>query len=208
MSDVDIMPTAAEAIESLLQSASLTHLALDEQIAYEEWAAIGRFLVLVNRASMWHIGSWWRHGEHHYGEAATQALDTGYALSTIQNAAWVCDRIDPSRRREDLEFAFHAEVASLPPDEHDTWLDRAAEAGWSKSRLRENIRAVRVPEPPEDSAPEPTDIEDMEPDCSALVRACRVVAEHPPVTDLDPDEWVVIEAAYTALDGLLTGRES
>jgi hypothetical protein len=58
------------------------------------------------------------------------------------------------------------------------------------------------------STERPTDIEDMEPDCSALVRACRVVAEHPPVTDLDPDEWVVIEAAYTALDGLLTGRES
>jgi hypothetical protein len=206
VTDVAI-PSSAEAIASLLRQASPVHLDLADDTPYGEWQAIGAFLTLVNQSSRWLLGDWWLHGERTYGESAAQAIDTGLALGTLQNAAWTCSRIDPSRRRESLSFEHHAEVAALPPDEQDTWLDRAAEAGWSKSRLRENIRAVRVPEPPEDSAPEPTDIEDMEPDCSALVRACRVVAEHPPVTELDPDGWQVIEAAYTALDGLLTGRD-
>jgi hypothetical protein len=206
MTDLAI-PSSAEAIASLLSQASPVHLDLADDTPRDEWEAIGRFLVTIQQSSTWLLGDWWRHGERVYGEAAAQALDTGYALSTIQNAAWVCDRIEPSRRREDLEFSFHAEVAALPPSEQDTWLNRAAESGWSKSRLRENIRAVRVSDEP-DEGPDEFDPPAAEPDHGAFVRACRVVAEHPPVAELDPEQWEVIEAAYTALDGLLTGRES
>src|SRR4030042_3269726 len=54
-----------------------------------------------------------------------------------RNAAWVASRIESSRRREDLGWSCHAEVAPLEPADQDRWLDRAlavcssSKAAWS-----------------------------------------------------------------------------
>jgi hypothetical protein len=46
----------------------------------------------------------------------------GPAYQTCMNAAGVCRAFETSRRREDLSFQHHAEVASLAPAEADALL--------------------------------------------------------------------------------------
>src|SRR5439155_4630154 len=53
-------------------------------------------------------------------------------------------RIEPSRRRENLSWSSHREVASLEAREQDRWLDRAERGDgpdqpWRRARLREAL---------------------------------------------------------------------
>lgn len=59
---------------------------------------------------------------------------------TLRNYAWVARRFELSRRRNRLSFQHHAEVAALPPEDQDHWLDLAEGKGWSRNELRKNIR--------------------------------------------------------------------
>lgn len=72
-----------------------------------------------------------------YAKALT---DTDLEYGTLRNYAWVCEQVDLSRRRDNLSFAHHQEVASLKAAEQSKWLDKAIEEGWSKSELRCAIR--------------------------------------------------------------------
>jgi hypothetical protein len=49
-----------------------------------------------------------------------------------------------SRRRDTLSFGHHTEVAALPDDEQDVWLGRAERMGWSRNRLRRELRAIKL----------------------------------------------------------------
>src|SRR5262249_7447846 len=55
--------------------------------------------------------------------------------------AWVARKFHPSCRRGTLSFQHHLEVAALPENEREVWLDRAERFKWSKSTLRGYIRA-------------------------------------------------------------------
>ena len=79
-------------------------------------------------------------GEKRYGarKAVVEAPEwEGPAYQTARNAAWVCATFEPSRRRDNLTFKHHAEVASLPADEADTLLDWAQERGDKPRATRE-----------------------------------------------------------------------
>ena len=59
----------------------------------------------------------------------------------IADAKWVAGRFEISRRRENLTWSHHREVAGIEDDaEHDAVLDAAATGGWSKKRLRSEVR--------------------------------------------------------------------
>jgi len=44
--------------------------------------------------------------------------------NSLRNNKWVADRVELSRRRDNLSFAHHAEVAKLEPDEQDYCIRR------------------------------------------------------------------------------------
>src|SRR6185437_16632391 len=67
----------------------------------------------------------------------------GLDYQTLRNYAWVARQVELWRRREKLSFQHHAEVASLPPDQQDVWLDRAQTERWSRNQLRRHLRASR-----------------------------------------------------------------
>ncbi|MCF2437128.1 LmbU family transcriptional regulator [Streptomyces thinghirensis] len=67
----------------------------------------------------------------------------GLDYQTLRNYAWVARHFEHWRRRETLSFGHHAEVASLPPAEADTWLDQAEQHGWSRNQLRLRLRESR-----------------------------------------------------------------
>jgi hypothetical protein len=115
-------------------------LLLTDVPEYDEWAAMGLQLQGLARSLHWLTGDWLNIGEREYGETYAQAIEaTGYSVQTLMNAKYVCARIPIERRRENLSYSHHAEVASLPPDEQDAWLDQAEQEGWSRSELRKQV---------------------------------------------------------------------
>jgi hypothetical protein len=122
-------------------------LVLPVDLSFEDWAELGVSLNRIGQGVMWWLGDWYRHGERAYGEAAAQAAPTGFAVKTLQNAAWCAERIPPSRRRVDVTFGHHSTVAALPPAEADALLEEAATEQLSVTTLRERARNIRGEEP-------------------------------------------------------------
>jgi hypothetical protein len=92
----------------------------------------------LHRTSAWLIGDLLNYGEKVYGETYAQAETvTGLSRGTLMNYSSVCAHIPRSRRRENVPFSTHAEVAYLEPEEQEKWLEQAAVHGWTKSELRD-----------------------------------------------------------------------
>ncbi len=113
--------------------------------SYEDYCDVGRFCAHTHRASGWWLVDWLTYGEgrEEWAEKIDQAIGiTGLAAKTLYNIR-AARHIDVSRRREDLDFTHHLEVAALSPPEQDEWLERAETEGWTARELRENVRASK-----------------------------------------------------------------
>jgi hypothetical protein len=61
------------------------------------------------------------------GEKYAQAVEvTGKSYQSIADAKWVADRVELSRRRENLSWSHHVEVAALPAKAADRLLSLAS----------------------------------------------------------------------------------
>ena len=111
---------------------------------FERWVRQGRRLGTVGRGIGWWIGDWLHFGNRRYGEKYVQASKiTGYDVQTLMNMVYVTSSVEPARRREELSWSHHAEVAALSPDEQDYWLSKATEARLSVRDLRLMLRTER-----------------------------------------------------------------
>jgi hypothetical protein len=127
------------------------------ELRLADWVRHGHSLGSIGRASGWWIGDWVRFGNSRYGERyEVAARITGYDAHSLMNMAYVASRFEVSRRRERLSFSHHAELAALPFEEQERWLDRAEREGLSSRRLRRELRRHAGPSvrraPPEDAA--------------------------------------------------------
>jgi hypothetical protein len=122
-----------------------------------DWAEQGRRFGTIGRAAGWWIGDWLQYGNAKFGERYSRASRiTGYDVQTLMNMVYVASRVDISQRRESLSWSHHAEVAALPPEERDRWLNVAEAERLSVRCLREEIRrARRALEPPKSRPEEP-----------------------------------------------------
>lgn len=120
-------------------------LDLPDTITFEEWQAVGESLQGVNRSLQWWLGDWVRFGERKWGEKYTQAIEvSGKDYDTIAGAKRIADRFDFTRRRVNLSWSHHAEVAALPVDAADRFLDLAEEEGWSRNELRRHVNKAKA----------------------------------------------------------------
>lgn len=143
---VEVMPaTTPLVVLAVPGTATRTGLALPEGLSVDEWASYGPRLTMVADSVNFWLGDWWAYGDRRYGESAAQAAPTGRSVQTLQNAAWVCGKIEPSRRREGLSFGHHAEVAGLEPERQDALLADAEREGWSVGELRGRVRGIKQP---------------------------------------------------------------
>lgn len=113
--------------------------------SFEQWETVGEFIKRTHRASGFWLADWLRYGENRedWNERLSQAVDaTGLSEKTLKNVRAV-GKIEPSRRRDGVEFGLHAEVAGLKPTEQSEWLERAEVQGWDRRELRLNIRAAK-----------------------------------------------------------------
>jgi hypothetical protein len=110
-----------------------------------EWRDFGKQLRQVTGAVQWLIGDWLNYGETRYGEKYKEAIEaTGYDYQTLANEKQISRRFELSRRRENLSWAHHAEVAGLRPDEMgDDLLKRAENEGWSVKELRKVVKEIK-----------------------------------------------------------------
>lgn len=145
-SPLDWFPEPAMESRGLPGVLTETSYQLPENLNIGEWLAIGETLQRMERSVMWWLGDWWRFGQRKYGEMASQASKdmvkdvTGHAYKTVANAATVAERFEFSRRRENVPFSHHAEVAALPPAEAEALLDEVEQTGLNRADLREKVK--------------------------------------------------------------------
>ncbi|WP_217503333.1 LmbU family transcriptional regulator [Streptomyces lunaelactis] len=126
-----------------------TALQLPPSIPLEEWQDIGRKIFGAADSTSWWLGDWLAYGRSTYPDRYRRAVEeTLLDYQTLRNYAWVSRRYAPRRRRATLSFQHHAELASLPEAEQEYWMDRAERLNWSKSFLRNRVRAARQGEEP------------------------------------------------------------
>ncbi len=96
----------------------------------------------MSNSSNWWLGDWVRWGKHHYGDETFEIASkiTGYDQQTLRNFAWVATRYDYSRRRENVTWSHHAELARLDGDDQDRLLDEVAKRNLSVRQLRTRVR--------------------------------------------------------------------
>lgn len=113
----------------------------DPEMPFDRYEAVGRWLGTLRDATAWWLGDWLIFGEGVYGEKYAQAVEaTGRSKQTLKNYLWVASNVPASRRRDDLSWSHHAEVASLEPKQQRSWLTRAAREGWSIEEMRGQMR--------------------------------------------------------------------
>jgi hypothetical protein len=123
-----------------------TALILPDGLGFECWESVGQTLLTLGRSVAWWVGDWYLFGEQRYGERAAQAVgdETGYAAHTVQNAAWVASRFEPSRRREHVTFGTHAALAGLEDaGQRYALLERADTERWTCQRTREEVKRLK-----------------------------------------------------------------
>jgi hypothetical protein len=174
-------------------SLTAVSLTITNEISYEKWEQVVNQLMITEAAAPWWLGDLLRYGEHRYGEKYAQAVEmTGRSVATLTNWVWVANQYPPSKRRENLSWSIHRELAPLEPDERERWLDAAESEQWSKAELRQQIRMTPSGDSPHVTRPPralPTgdngsSIQNVEVETSD--RICWVVKVTTPVTsDLD-----------------------
>lgn len=121
-----------------------TGLIISDATSFEEWAAMGEWLQSAERSIMWWIGDWMRFGEHKWGEKYAQAIAaTGHSYQTLANAKWVAEKVHFSRRRENLSWSAHKEVAVLSPELGDKVLSETENEGWSVRETRAAVNRLK-----------------------------------------------------------------
>lgn len=122
----------------------------DPDFSYDDYEDLGMLLAGFHRSSCWWIGDWILFGEKGtYGEKYAQAMEvTKLAEGTLMNYVSVCRRIPRSRRRIELPFSVHVEVAPLPPAEQKHWLAVASREGMRQRDLRYALKPVKDDEEP------------------------------------------------------------
>lgn len=102
-------------------------LSIDDWVEFPQWERAGRALLIADQGIQWWIGDWLAFGEHKWGEKYAQAVEvTGRKVQTLKNYVFVAENVHSSRRRDDVDFSIHAEVASLPAKEQERILAEAA----------------------------------------------------------------------------------
>lgn len=138
-----------ELARTLEQAGALTPTSLDlserPNLTLEQLTALATFFGQLNHSSRWWIADLHEYTEMRHGEYVAQVMEaTRLSPQTIENIVSVGKRVPPSRRRPELAFSTHAEVASLPPSEQRHWLKVAKDRGLSKRELRDLIRPKEI----------------------------------------------------------------
>ncbi|MBV6448551.1 hypothetical protein [Nitrosomonas sp.] len=122
----------------------LTPVGLDlggRDLDWDTFVALGEPLCRAAKGANWWLGDWLGYALTRWPDRYEQAeAMTGLARQTLYDVKWVAESVGVSRRRETLEWSHHKEVAGLPDELADRWLDQAERSGWSVAELRAAVK--------------------------------------------------------------------
>ncbi|MER6710846.1 LmbU family transcriptional regulator [Streptomyces sp. NPDC000877] len=110
--------------------------------SFRTWEELGTELFSFADSSTWWIADWLVYGESVFQDRYEEAIKrTSRSYQTLRNYSWVARAFPLSRRRQGLSFSHHLEVVALEEPEQDYWLRKAEELGWSRNKLRREVRS-------------------------------------------------------------------
>ncbi len=122
-----------------------TGLQIDEALTEDDWKSGLSLLQRAEESLRWWVGDWVAFGEKRYGRTYEEIEQiTGLSRGSLWNAAYVSGAVEPSRRREDLSWSHHQEVAKLEPEDQMKWLELAESNSMTVPDLRASIKAGEV----------------------------------------------------------------
>jgi len=125
-------------------------LKLPDDMSLEQWSAVGRRLCRTDQIVKWWLGDWAAFGAgdkerkekdwRKYGKLKEFAEANGIDYGMLRNMAWVSRSIPLSRRRDNVEWSKHQEIAPLPAKDQAKWLAKAEKEELPRAELRRQIR--------------------------------------------------------------------
>lgn len=108
---------------------------------FNQWLECGRFLYKSSKSLHFLIGDWLLIGEFRWKDTYREAVERfGFEIQTLRNDKWIAQRIPLERRREDLSFSHHKEVADLEEEEQEELLEKATK---EKLSTRDLIKLIQ-----------------------------------------------------------------
>lgn len=118
-----------------------TSLTFKREVTKEEWSKVFSGLKTIEGCVQFWIGDCLKYREQKWGMYKDVVEESGYSQGTIENIKSICDSVESPRRRGDLSFGHHAEVASLEASSQDKFLQQAVDNEWSIKDLRSAIKS-------------------------------------------------------------------
>lgn len=141
---VEDQPALVLAAEQVYVTETPTGLIFRQDTPFPVWSVLIDRLIRAHKRLEFALADAINFG-HGYGERyANWVHESQLAKRTLHQIAWVGREIEASRRREDISFAHHVEVASLPPKMQDSLLKLAAGNGWKREEIRDAARQARA----------------------------------------------------------------
>jgi hypothetical protein len=112
------------------------------QMTEEQIESLGSYLGASNSAARFAIGDWLNFVEKRFSERYSQMQHlTGLSYSTLRSYASVSASIARVRRRTpEVSWTHHEAVATLPPRQQRSWLERIHREGWTVEETRQKRR--------------------------------------------------------------------
>jgi N6-adenosine-specific RNA methylase IME4 len=112
--------------------------------SYQQWLECGEFIKKAAIAVHFWIGDWLNYGEQRWGNMYAQAIEqTGFDYKTLRTDKWVAGKVQLSRRRDNLSFAHHTEVAFLEPGDQEYLLGQAEKESIPAKAFRRMVRQYK-----------------------------------------------------------------
>lgn len=111
---------------------------------FKQWEHVGKFINRSAQAVQFWRGDWLNYGEHTYDQWSQYFSEDESAYQTLANEKWVASKIPFSRRRENLSWSHHAEVADLEPEDQEAMLSKAETEKLSRASFRKIVRAYKL----------------------------------------------------------------
>lgn len=157
-----MLTTVENAVQIPGVKATRLGLLIDENLTPEAASTVFACLEHITGCSNWLWGDALAFAQRQWGnqyvaskyKAASEA--TALAIPTLKLAKFTAERIPMHRRRRELTFTHHTEIAQAfgKESEQDRWLDRAVAENMTAVQLRKSIRLSKqeiFEEPNEDA---------------------------------------------------------
>jgi len=134
------LTTLTPELDKLNAGYSNVGISFDDAMSKHEWASIGLKLAIANQRLLWYLADWANFGEVKFSALREYCEAHGMDYRRLRSLAKVGAGVRMDRRKDQLDFYFHAEVAGLEPKEQSKWLTDAQEQHMTRADLREAIR--------------------------------------------------------------------